>query len=71
MSIARYFALLLIVHATRQLRRDRASLIIAHRLSTISDADLILVIQAGWIVELDTHAELMARRSAYYTTTRG
>ena len=61
---------LLVAQATRELRRDRTSFIIAHRLSTIRDADLILVMQAGRIVERGTHAELMGRRGAYYAMTR-
>lgn len=61
---------LLIQHATRELRRDRTSFIIAHRLSTIRDADLILVMEAGKIVEQGSHAELLARRGAYYAMTR-
>ncbi|WP_375483293.1 ABC transporter ATP-binding protein [uncultured Mycobacterium sp.] len=60
----------LIQHAMRELRRDRTSFIIAHRLSTIRDADVILVMQAGRIVEQGSHAELMARRGAYYAMTR-
>jgi ATP-binding cassette subfamily B protein len=56
---------LLIQRAMRELRRERTSFIIAHRLSTIRDADLILVMQAGRIVERGNHAELMARRGAY------
>jgi ATP-binding cassette, subfamily B, fatty acid transporter len=60
----------LIQHAMRELRRDRTSFIIAHRLSTIRDADVILVMQAGRIVEHGSHAELMARRGAYYAMTR-
>jgi ATP-binding cassette, subfamily B, fatty acid transporter len=57
---------LLIAQATHQLRQDRTSFIIAHRLSTIRDADLILVMAAGRIVEQGNHAELLARRGAYW-----
>jgi ATP-binding cassette subfamily B protein len=57
---------LLIQRAMRELRRGRTSFIIAHRLSTIRDADLILVMQAGRIVEQGTHTELLARRGAYW-----
>ncbi|WP_158019272.1 ABC transporter ATP-binding protein [Mycobacterium basiliense] len=61
---------LLIARATHELRRDRTSFIIAHRLSTIRDADRILVVQAGKIVEQGDHAELLSRRGAYYAMTR-
>jgi ATP-binding cassette subfamily B protein len=60
----------LIKHAMRELSRDRTSFIIAHRLSTIRDADVILVMNAGRIVEHGSHAELMARRGAYYAMTK-
>jgi ATP-binding cassette, subfamily B, fatty acid transporter len=57
---------LLIARAMAELRRDRTSFIIAHRLSTIRNADLILVMDDGRIVERGTHAELLARRGAYW-----
>nr|WP_307857263.1 ABC transporter ATP-binding protein [Mycobacterium sp. SM1] len=60
----------LIAQATHELRRDRTSFIIAHRLSTIRDADLILVMHSGRIVEQGTHAELLARRGAYWEMAR-
>ena len=60
----------LIQRAMRELRQDRTSFIIAHRLSTIHDADRILVVEAGRIVEQGNHAELLARRGAYYAMTR-
>ncbi|WP_230987462.1 ABC transporter ATP-binding protein [Mycolicibacter heraklionensis] len=62
---------LLIQRAMRELRQGRTSFIIAHRLSTIRDADLILVMQAGRIVEQGTHAELLARRGAYWAMAEG
>lgn len=58
---------LLVQKAMSALRADRTSFVIAHRLSTIRDADLILVMEAGSIVEQGTHSELLARGGAYYT----
>jgi ATP-binding cassette subfamily B multidrug efflux pump len=56
---------LLLQHAMAALRTDRTSFVIAHRLSTIRDADLILVMEHGAIVEQGNHEELLAANGAY------
>jgi ATP-binding cassette subfamily B protein len=56
----------LVQHAMAALRSDRTSFVIAHRLSTIRDADLILVMEAGRIVERGNHEQLLAARGAYH-----
>jgi ATP-binding cassette subfamily B protein len=58
---------LLVQKAMSALREGRTSFVIAHRLSTIRDADLILVMEAGSIVEQGTHAQLLAAGGAYYS----
>tara|TARA_R110001583_G_scaffold75595_3_gene207952 strand:+ start:32 stop:1816 length:1785 start_codon:yes stop_codon:yes gene_type:complete len=54
-----------ILGAIRELARDHTSLVIAHRLSTIVDADKILVLDAGQLLEQGSHSELLAREGAY------
>jgi ATP-binding cassette subfamily B protein len=56
---------LLVQQAMANLRQDRTSFVIAHRLSTIRDADLILVMEDGRIVEQGSHAELLERGGAF------
>ena len=56
----------LLQRAMAALRSDRTSFVIAHRLSTIRDADLILVMEAGRIVEQGNHEQLLAARGAYH-----
>ncbi|GGD29407.1 multidrug ABC transporter ATP-binding protein [Microbacterium faecale] len=57
---------LLLQKAMAALREGRTSFVIAHRLSTIRDADLILVMEQGSIVEQGNHTSLIARRGAYW-----
>ena len=56
----------LVQRAMARLRSDRTSFVIAHRLSTIRDADVILVMEAGQIVEHGSHTELLEARGAYF-----
>jgi ATP-binding cassette subfamily B protein len=55
----------LVQHAMSALRSNRTSFVIAHRLSTIRDADLILVMESGRIVEQGTHEQLLAAGGAF------
>jgi ATP-binding cassette subfamily B protein len=54
-----------IEQALRTLLADRTSFVIAHRLSTIRDADLIVVLEHGQVIEQGSHEELLARRGLY------
>ncbi|WP_084767211.1 ABC transporter ATP-binding protein [Leucobacter komagatae] len=56
----------LVQQAMQALRSDRTSFVIAHRLSTIRDADSILMMESGKIVEQGSHLELLERKGAYH-----
>jgi ABC-type multidrug transport system fused ATPase/permease subunit len=56
--------------ALRDLRRQRTTFVIAHRLSTVIDADRIVVMEAGRIVDQGTHDELLERCKIYQTLTQ-
>jgi ATP-binding cassette, subfamily B, multidrug efflux pump len=56
----------LVQQAMAKLRAGRTSFVIAHRLSTIRDADTILVMDKGQLIEQGTHAELMAKKGFYF-----
>src|SRR4029077_9470506 len=55
-----------ILRELKQFMKGRTTLLISHRISTVRDADMIVYLKGGRIIELGTHAELLARRGAYY-----
>ncbi len=59
-----------IQRATNQLLSDRTSFIVAHRLSTIVNADLIVMLDMGEIIEMGSHEELLNQRGAYFELYR-
>ena len=52
--------------AMQRIMQNRTSIVIAHRLSTIRDADMIVVMDKGRLVESGTHTELLAQKGTYY-----
>ena len=57
----------LIQQAIKKLMVNRTSIVVAHRLSTIKEADSILVLDKGSVVEIGDHKELIAKKGAYFT----
>ncbi|MBZ9731249.1 ABC transporter ATP-binding protein/permease [Salegentibacter sp. JZCK2] len=57
---------ILIQEATDKITKGRTSIVIAHRLATIKKADKIMVMDAGKIVEIGTHTELLQKKDGYY-----
>jgi ATP-binding cassette subfamily B protein len=55
-----------ILRELKRFMRGRTTLLISHRISTVRDADKIVYLRGGEIIEQGTHDELLARRGAYY-----
>lgn len=62
---------LLVQNALEKLMKDRTSLVIAHRLSTIQNADKILVLQNGQLIESGSHEELLQKENGLYKDLKG
>lgn len=56
--------------ALEELMRNRTTLVIAHRLSTVENADRIVVMEGGRIIEAGSHAELLVRNGSYTSPHR-
>ena len=56
----------MIQYATETITKDRTSIVIAHRLATIKQADKIIVMDKGLIVEEGSHLELLEKENGYY-----
>jgi ATP-binding cassette subfamily B protein len=59
-----------ILRELRQFMRGRTTLLISHRVSTVREADLIVYLRGGAIIEQGAHDQLLARRGAYYELYR-
>jgi ATP-binding cassette subfamily B protein len=59
-----------IIENLREFTAGRTVVVVAHRLSTVKNADQIIVLDRGRVIERGTHAELTAARSAYYTLVK-
>jgi subfamily B ATP-binding cassette protein MsbA len=57
----------LVQNALENMMKNRTSIVIAHRLSTIQNADTIVVLNKGRIVEQGKHADLLAKKGMYYS----
>ena len=57
----------LIQAATKKITKDRTSIVIAHRLATIQKADVIIVLDAGEIIEMGTHSSLLKNKEGAYS----
>lgn len=59
-----------IMENLREFYRGKTVIVVAHRLSTVKDADKIIVLDKGHVVEEGTHQELVERQGAYYTLVK-
>lgn len=61
----------IVQNSLNQIMKNKTSLIIAHRISTIKDADVILVLGAGHIIERGTYEELIQKQGVFHKLERG